>query len=107
MDGQGDGGVFNGAVWLTAHEWSHASVSDPFTASLGHIYSAITNLYGLKTNRHEGKILGLAALGDGNQIYSALKKLIHIEKGVINVMLPEINIKSAGQALCVRDLRHN
>ena len=48
--------------------------------SLGYFYGSITKYLGFKPQRHEGKILGLAAYGDPNKVYNVMKKLIFFDK---------------------------
>ncbi len=45
--------------------------------SLGHYYASLTNWLGFRPNRHEGKILGLAAMGDPESpVYDMIKDLL-------------------------------
>ncbi|MBU2895792.1 carbamoyltransferase family protein [Vibrio hepatarius] len=46
--------------------------------SLGYFYGRITALLGFKPNRHEGKITGLAAHGDGSKLIDKMKMLIDV-----------------------------
>jgi len=48
--------------------------------SLGYFYGSITKYLGFKPQRHEGKILGLAAYGNSNKAYKVIKKLIYFDK---------------------------
>ena len=48
--------------------------------SLGYFYGSITKYLGFKPQRHEGKILGLAAYGNPNKAYGIMKKLIYFDK---------------------------
>ena len=48
--------------------------------SMGHYYASLTNWLGFRANRHEGKILGLAAFGDPNSpIYDMIKDMLVTE----------------------------
>lgn len=48
--------------------------------SLGHYYASLTNWLGFRANRHEGKILGLAAFGDPNsEVYEQMKDMLVAE----------------------------
>lgn len=48
-----------------------------FPHSLGHYYAKITQWLGFKPNRHEGKIVGLAAYGDPNSpAYDLIKDML-------------------------------
>ncbi|HEY4117105.1 MAG TPA: carbamoyltransferase C-terminal domain-containing protein [Byssovorax sp.] len=42
----------------------------PYPHSLGTFYRRVTQALGFKPNRHEGKIVGLAAFGDPNRLYN-------------------------------------
>ncbi|MEK6962902.1 MAG: carbamoyltransferase C-terminal domain-containing protein [Nanoarchaeota archaeon] len=48
--------------------------------SPGYFYSEITHLLGFKMLRHEGKITGLAALGDPDKLYDQLKPALGLSK---------------------------
>ncbi len=48
--------------------------------SLGYFYGSITKYLGFKPQRHEGKVLGLAAYGNPNKAYRIIKKLIYFDK---------------------------
>ncbi|MBN2030691.1 carbamoyltransferase [bacterium] len=51
-----------------------------FPHSLGHYYASLTKWLGFKANRHEGKILGLAAYGNPNSpAYSLMKDMLFCE----------------------------
>ncbi|WP_051162817.1 carbamoyltransferase C-terminal domain-containing protein [Nocardia brevicatena] len=54
------------------HEFEWYSSID----SLGHIYSQVTAALGFRTNRHEGKIMGLAAHGDPSESMPFLSELV-------------------------------
>ncbi len=62
LDGQGD--FASGSVWIG--EGGKLALVTDFDAlnSIGHIYSAFTAHLGFTPNRHEGKIVGLAAYGN-------------------------------------------
>ena len=89
FDGQGDGE--SGIIGLADREcrqlFEHQvrmSASD----SLGHLYGATTNRYGMKSNRHEGKILGLAALGKHTSAVDQIERLVSLKDGVPSVHIP-------------------
>ncbi len=48
--------------------------------SLGYFYGSITKLLGFKPHQHEGKILGLAAFGNGSKAYKDIAKMISFDK---------------------------
>lgn len=74
MDGAGDGDcatasiIENGKIKVISRASSEVSP--------GRFYSEITGFCGFKRLRHEGKITGLAAYGDSDKYYKALKKFI-------------------------------
>ena len=47
--------------------------------SIGYFYGRITHLLGFKPNRHEGKITGLAALGDPQKALPLMKEMIDLD----------------------------
>lgn len=48
--------------------------------SLGHYYASVTNWLGFRANRHEGKILGLAAYGNPDSpVYDLIKDMLVTE----------------------------
>lgn len=52
-----------------------------YSVSVGQVYSVVTTFMGYKANRHEGKIMGLAALGKPTPLVDAFKKLFYYENG--------------------------
>ena len=52
--------------------------------SLGYFYGSITKYLGFKPQRHEGKVLGLAAYGDKKKVYDIMSKLIRYDKKLKN-----------------------
>ncbi|MCK5113154.1 MAG: hypothetical protein KAR11_00130 [Phycisphaerae bacterium] len=51
----------------------------PMTHSAGKFYSTITRLLGFVPNRHEGKITGLAAMGDSSVARPLVSKLFYLK----------------------------
>lgn len=51
--------------------------------SLGHVYSQVTHVLGFCTNRHEGKITGLAGLGNGGKAKEFLRTLIDYREDLV------------------------
>ena len=51
----------------------------PTTHSPGMFYSTVTRLLGFRPNRHEGKITGLAALGDRRVLGDLARSLFHLD----------------------------
>ncbi|MFA6422444.1 MAG: carbamoyltransferase C-terminal domain-containing protein [Candidatus Buchananbacteria bacterium] len=68
IDGQGDGRSHT-AYEVIDGKWKFL-VSGGSNASLGAFYGAVTEGLGFKPNRHEGKIVGLAAIGNPQNIPS-------------------------------------
>jgi carbamoyltransferase len=55
--------------------------------SLGHYYGTLTNWLGFRANRHEGKILGLAAFGNADSpIYKEVKSMLYCDG--LRIMAP-------------------
>ena len=52
--------------------------------SLGYFYGSVTKYLGFKPQRHEGKILGLAAYGNPKKAYKVMAKLIRYDKKIKN-----------------------
>ncbi len=50
-----------------------------YEVSVGQIYSAVTTFLGFKANRHEGKIMGLAALGKPSALVKIFRDLFFYE----------------------------
>lgn len=80
LDGEGDNS--SGAVALVNR--GRTSVLKRFSrgASLGLMYSAVTERYGFVSGRHEGKILGLSGSGQHSGAYRLLHRAIQIRAGV-------------------------
>lgn len=57
--------------------------ASPSWRSLGYFYGRITHLCGFTANRHEGKITGLAALGDPRVAQDLIEKIIRLENDLI------------------------
>ena len=54
--------------------------------SLGYFYGTITKLLGFKSERHEGKVTGLAAHGNPNKLTPLFRKFIKCVNGKIKIM---------------------
>lgn len=109
FDGQGDGE--SGVIALADRNHGPGLFVEetriPSHDSLGHVYSAVTNRYGLKTNRHEGKILGLAALGDRSSAVDRIRQLITVSEGVPKVTVPlSPEFEAARTSSELRNFRH-
>lgn len=78
MDGSGDwginhtSGVFEGGAYRRLH------VSDRDGSSAGNFYSHVTRLLGFKAMRHEGKVVGLAAMGDPAPLHAAFSRALRL-----------------------------
>jgi carbamoyltransferase len=51
----------------------------PYPHSLGTFYRRVTQALGFKPNRHEGKIVGLAAFGDASRLYDEVRARFDLE----------------------------
>lgn len=83
-DARGD--YESGTVWMfqRAEEKPLTKLlSIPSNDSLGFFYGRITGLLGFRPTRHEGKITGLAALGDPAPARELMKSMIRFENGTI------------------------
>jgi carbamoyltransferase len=90
LDGEGDG-----ESGLVKKFWSedgiiktHDLARIPNTASLGYLYTAITNRYNFKPTFHEGKITGLASFGEGGKALDFLLTKVHVTNGVPHFDIP-------------------
>ncbi len=80
LDGAGDGE--SGSVWLGANGKLEKLASVPHPDSIGAIYSLVTAQLGFQPNRHEGKVLGLAAHGQDVSLGEQLLKHAHVVAGI-------------------------
>jgi len=94
LDGEGDG-----ESGLVKKFWSEDGIiktSDlarvPNTASLGYLYTAITNRYNFKPTFHEGKITGLASFGEGGKALDFLLSKVHVTNGVPHFDIPSSRV---------------
>lgn len=80
LDGDGDGE--SGAISVGNRSGIKKSLAR-FSQldSLGHLYSAITQRYNFKPNRHEGKITGLAAFGKKSAAVDVLLRYVEVHSG--------------------------
>jgi len=90
LDGEGDG-----ESGVVKKFWSEDGVIKtrdlariPNTASLGYLYTAITNRYNFKPTFHEGKITGLASYGEGGAALDFLLSKVHVSNGVPHFDIP-------------------
>jgi carbamoyltransferase len=90
LDGEGDG-----ESGLVKKFWSEDGIIKtrdlariPNTASLGYLYTAITNRYNFKPTFHEGKITGLASFGEGGKALDFLVSKVHVTNGIPHFDIP-------------------
>lgn len=83
LDGSGDNE--SGVIQV----FDRKNISDlariPATHSLGLVYSAVTSKYGFRSNRHEGKITGLAAQGSTSLAVEYLLDHIRVQNGIPHI----------------------
>lgn len=70
LDGYGSGA--SGSFYLAESGKLTLLTKIPYPHSLGMFYRRVTQGLGFKPNRHEGKIVGLAAYGDPQKLYGAV-----------------------------------
>ncbi len=78
MDGQGDWGIHHTSGVFRDGRYERLQVSDAPGASTGMFYGHITELLGFRPMRHEGKVVGLAALGDPEPLYEPFAKAMRL-----------------------------
>lgn len=92
MDGWGEDGL-SSTLWKVSNYKLRKISETGLLDSLGYFYGSITKSLGFIPHRHEGKVLGLAAFGNKNNILSKieaissinkkeLKFVCHMEKGI-------------------------
>lgn len=70
LDGYGSGAA--GSFYLAQDGKLTLLTTIPYPHSLGMFYRRVTQGLGFKPNRHEGKIVGLAAYGDSQKLYQTV-----------------------------------
>ncbi len=78
MDGQGDWGVHHTSGVFRDGRYERQQVSDAAGSSAGMFYGHITELLGFRPMRHEGKVVGLAAMGDARPLYDAFLRALRV-----------------------------
>ena len=78
MDGQGDWGVHHTSGVFRDGAYERQQVSDAAGTSAGMFYGHITELLGFRPMRHEGKVVGLAAMGDAKPLYDAFLRALRV-----------------------------
>src|SRR5688572_12935436 len=71
LDGYGSGQA--GSFYLAEGGKLRLLSPIPYPHSLGTFYRRVTQALGFKPNRHEGKIVGLAAFGDPSKLYGEVR----------------------------------
>ena len=78
MDGNGDANISHTSGCWKDGQYRRDYQTDAFGASPGVFYGAITELLGFRVMRHEGKVVGLAAMGDPAPLYAAFSKAFRL-----------------------------
>lgn len=87
LDGYGSGK--SGAVYRCAGGRMEKLTDVPYPHSLGTFYRRVTQALGFKPNRHEGKIVGLAAFGDPERLLpEVLARFERSDPGKIRLVAP-------------------
>ena len=74
MDGVGDRHICHtSGVWKNGRYERH-HITDAIGASPGAFYGHITELLGFRVMRHEGKVVGLAAMGNPEPLYAQFRR---------------------------------
>jgi carbamoyltransferase len=76
MDGNGDGNVSHTSGTWRNGRYERLHVTDHLAASAGLFYAHITRLLGFQTMRHEGKVVGLAAMGRPEPLYATFSRAL-------------------------------
>jgi carbamoyltransferase len=80
MDGSGDRNVSHtSGIWRQG-EYRRVHVTDRLGASPGLFYSHITQLLGFRPLRHEGKVVGLAAMGNPGPLLPAFRRALALSE---------------------------
>ena len=79
LDGYGSGNC--GGIYKGDKNGIELLHSFPFPNSLGQFYEHVTSGLGFRPNRHEGKIVGLAAYGDPDVLREVLRKRFDCRDG--------------------------
>ncbi len=77
LDGYGSGQA--GSFYLGEGGRLRLLAAIPYPHSLGTFYRRVTQALGFKPNRHEGKIVGLAAFGDPDKLYAQVRSRFDLE----------------------------
>jgi carbamoyltransferase len=77
LDGYGSGNA--GSFYLGEGGKLQLLTNIPYPHSLGTFYRRVTQALGFTPNRHEGKIVGLAAFGDPTKLYDIIRGRFNLE----------------------------
>ena len=77
LDGYGSGQA--GSFYLAEGGKLKLLAAIPYPHSLGTFYRRVTQALGFKPNRHEGKIVGLAAFGDPSKLYAEVRSRFDLD----------------------------
>lgn len=83
FDGYGSGNC--GGIYVGDASGVRPAQKFPFPNSLGIFYEHVTSALGFRPNRHEGKIVGLAAYGDPNILRETLRNRFLCESGNMQI----------------------
>lgn len=83
-DGRGEEASFNFYLPRKENDDLILVYTNSHETSVGQVYSAVTTFLGFKANRHEGKIMGLAALGKPTSLVEEFKSLFFYENGQLH-----------------------
>ncbi len=78
-DGKGDGAC--GSCYHMRNGGMQSIHELPDRFSVGQMYQAVTKFFSFKANRHEGKVTGLAAYGNGEAVRKSLGSILYWENG--------------------------
>ena len=78
MDGNGDRNISHtSGVWRDGR-YQRRHLTDAHGASAGLFYAHVTKLLGFQVMRHEGKVVGLAAMGDPKPLYAKFSRALRL-----------------------------
>ncbi len=77
VDAYGDGASVSGYYFDSFEQLPNTLHKMSSWLSPGAMYSSTTQFLGMKSNRHEGKVTGLAAYGDSSRLFEKTKKYLY------------------------------
>lgn len=78
IDGNGDENISHTSGLWAAGTYTRRAYTNKIGASPGHFYSHVTRLLGFQPLRHEGKVVGLAAMGDPHRLLDSFKVALSV-----------------------------